>query len=87
MTQVTGFPQGGGQTTRPQRDLGAEMVKPEASTCGKGPEHTGFTAHPREFLDVESKEWFPLGFLGGFFGPQLADSQFCDQGLNLYPQQ
>lgn len=59
---MTRFPQGGGQTTRPQRDLGAEMVKPEASTCGKGPEHTEFTAHPREFLDVESKEWFPLFF-------------------------
>ena len=38
------------------------MVKPEASTCGKGPEHTGFTAHPRGFLHVESKGRFPLFF-------------------------
>ena len=61
------------------------MVKPEASTCGKGPEHTGFTAHPRGFLHVESKGRFPLFFF--FFGPQLADSEFCDQESNLCPQQ
>ena len=59
------------------------MVKPEASTCGKGPEHTGFTAHPWGFLHVESKEWFPLFFVG----PQPADSEFCDQESNLCPQQ
>lgn len=65
------------------------MVKPEASTCGKGPEHTGFTAHPWGFLHVESKEWFPLFFLFFVFvfGPQLADSGFCDQESNLCPQQ
>ena len=62
------------------------MVKPEASTCGKGPEHTGFTAHPRGFLHVESKGRFPLFFFF-FFGPQLADSEFCDQESNLCPQQ